>query len=674
MRFALIAIAITLAAQTPPVRIGAFAAESRTFYTAAGGLPSDDLRSVQLDPAGAPTVITASGAATFVNGVWKPAAVPPPAPRLNAEARPDGLYVKTESGLWERQFPRSGARSWAPVDVRGVAYDTRGRLWFASPQGAGVLDGSTWTLYTGADGLPYDDFTCVAAGEDGVVWFGTHLGAIRFDGHSWEYRAGPRWLPNDDVRAIAVDSHGTAWIATAGGLAQIKRTPMTLAAKALIFEAEIDKRHRRTPYQYVHPVVLQRPGDTASFTQVDSDNDGLWTAMYGAGECFACGAGIETACSRARQAFKALEFLRLVTQGGPHPAPRGFVARSILPTSGPDPNLHDSPARDRAKQLTDHRWKLITPRWPRDASGQWYWKSDTSSDELDGHYFFYGLYYDLAAKTEEDRQAVRTQVRELTDHLIGHGFTLVDHDGHPTRWGYFNPAELNLNRDWWEERGLNSLSMLAYLKVAHHITGDERYARAAHSLIQSHGYAANAMIAKSHLGPGGGNQSDDEMIFMNYFSLLRYETGPDLRQKYLLGFYRHWQNEAPEMNPLFNFLYAAVARNASFESAFGREDLSISGAWLEDSLATLRSIPLDRVGWPFRNSHRKDLSPLAHFLGAGRAVRVNGKVIPADERYFSHWNHDPYQLDRSSDGLELGDGAVFLLPYYAGLYYGFFKE
>jgi ligand-binding sensor domain-containing protein len=61
---------------------------------------------------------------------------------------------------------------WAPINVRGVAYDSRGRLWFASPQGVGCFDNG-WTLYTGAEGLPYNDFTTMAAGEAGVVWFGT---------------------------------------------------------------------------------------------------------------------------------------------------------------------------------------------------------------------------------------------------------------------------------------------------------------------------------------------------------------------------------------------------------------------------------------------------------------------------------------------------------------------
>ena len=75
--------------------------------------------------------------------------------------------------------------------------------------------------------------------------------------------------------------------------------------------------------------------------------------------------------------------------------------------------------------------------------------------------------------TEKER--VRQVVRDLTDHLIDHGFALVDHDGTPTRWGNYRPESLNHDIHWWPERGLNSLSMLSYLAVAHHVTGDDRY-------------------------------------------------------------------------------------------------------------------------------------------------------------------------------------------------------
>jgi len=686
VKFAAIFLLFTSFTSAQPLKVGVFRQEVRTEFTSAQGLPSDDVRRVWLDADGRPHALTAAGAARFDGQKWVRAALRPPAANsapgpggLLAEARPEGLFLHRPGRPVERLFPSDGRQSWAVKDVRGVVFDSRGRLWFCSSQGVGVLDGARWTLYTPAEGLPYDDFTAIAAGGDGSIWFGTRMGAIRFDGHHWSYRQGRRWLPNDEVRSIAVEPDGTAWIATAAGISRIGRRPMTLAEKAQFFEQEIDRRHRRTPYGFVHAVVVSRPGDASEWTQTDSDNDGLWTAMYGAGECFAFAAtGDEAARRRARKAFEALRFLSQVTQGGSHPAPRGFIARSILPASGPDPNLRDSPERDRRRQASDRLWKVIVPRWPLSADGKWYWKTDTSSDELDGHFFFYAAYYDHVARTDEERQEVRDHVSAVADHLLVHAYSLVDHDGRPTRWAVFGPDRLNHDRDWWQERGINSLSILSYLRTAHHITGDVRYERACRALVERHGYAMNAMIVKSHQGPGGGNQSDDEMIFMNYYNLIRYETDPDLRMKYLLGFRHHFENEIPEMNPLFNFLYAAVARGASFEDAFGRRDLSPPPGWLEDAVDTLKRIPLDRFDWAHRNSVRRDIVLLPRHLrenSAGRyGMRNCGRVIPADERYFSHWNHDPWQLDTGGEGRTLADGTVFLLPYYLGLYHRFLRD
>ena len=187
--------------------------------------------------------------------------------------------------------------------------------------------------------------------------------------------------------------------------------------------------------------------------------------------------------------------------------------------------------RDDQMRRRDKKWKTLTPRWGTSADGQWYWKADTSSDELDGHFFFYALYYDLVAGPEE-RPAVRQVVHRIVDHLLRNDFALVDHDGQPTRWAVFGPNALNRDPSWWEERGLNSMSVLSYLRVAEHVCETEEqkipYREAARQLIEQHGYAASAHHPKVHEGPGTGNQSDNEMALMNLYNLIRYEQDPEL--------------------------------------------------------------------------------------------------------------------------------------------------
>jgi hypothetical protein len=597
-------------------------------------------------------------------------------------ASSDGLFQRHDQG-WSRLEARDDrGRVWSSHDVLGVTFDSRDRLWLATHAGVGVRTADGWRFFEGKDGLPYNDFTGLAAGPDGAVWMATRRGLIRFDQTDWHYRQGPRWLPDDHIRQIVIDASGRVWLATAAGLGFIEHRSMTLAEKAALYENEIERYIKRTPLGYVAEALLQTPADKSTVNPQDSDNDGLWTAMYGAAQCFAFAATQDPAAQlRAEGAFRALKFLQTVTQGGSHSPPDGYVARTIRPIDWPDPNV-GRVERDREEQKGDRLWKVYEPRWPKSADGQWFWKSDTSSDELDGHYFFYPLYYDFCAESDTEKQEVRAVVRKLTDHLLRHSYVLIDHDGKPTRWAIFGPQYLNRDPDWWAERGLNSLSILSYLAVASHVTGDPRYAAASRELIDQHGYAQNAMYPKVQHGPGSGNQSDDEMAFMCYYSLLRYSRDEELKAQIRFSFFRYWANEAPELNPFFNIAYAAHNLGATMTINWGTFPLSPWDGWLEDSRATLYGFPLDRLNWPHQNSHRLDIVPLGlaqardlYEAGRGhRGHRVNGKVLPVENRHFNHWNTDPWQLDYGGHGNELAAGTVFLLPYHLGVYHGFIEK
>jgi hypothetical protein len=566
-----------------------------------------------------------------------------------------GLYVRTGEGAWLQLFPAGENGRWAPRSVRSVTFDTENRLWFASQEGVGVCQNrwDQWRLFSGANGLPYDSFTCVSSGEDGSVWVGTTRGALRWDGKDWSYRAGLRWLTNDEVRALSVRGSGDAWIATAGGISLIERRTMTFAEKARLFEQMTETRHNR--YGYVAGCALKRAGDLSSWEPSDSDNDGLWTGMYGAGECFRWAATHDPeAKHRARRSFEALKFLSDVT-GMP-----GFPARSILPTSGRDPNAGHSEQSDRNDRRGDPLWKVIHPRWPKNATGEWYWKCDTSSDEIDGHIFFYAVYYDLVADTPEEKERVKKVACSIVDHIMERGWYLVDYDGKPTRWGVWAPEKLNSDPLWWHERGLNSLEILSFLKVAEHMTGDPKYAAAADELIEKHSYDTNMICQKITFPPDDINDSDDEMAFMCFYNLVKYEKDPKRLWKYLTGLTTSWEFERGERNPLFNFMYGALAQGRQFDR--------------EQAFDTLKRIPIDLIDWRMQNSYRKDLP--FRIYGATRPTAPNstrGDTLPIDERCFLRWNGNPYQLDGGGPGHSEDDGTLFLLPYYMGLYYKFIE-
>jgi len=665
-----------------------FAQEARIFLTTDDGLPGTDVRDVVVDGTGRLTVRIGDQwfQGKSEKGMpWQRVPAPQETQALSSDRReqPSILSQPTEGSLpWSDRLPASLGRliladsrhAWTPHEPL-VVEDTEGGFWVADAHGVAHLSGKAASLFTPADGLPRTDFTAAAVASDGRLFLGTPHGLIHFDGQHWAYRQGLRWLPDDEVRAIATEGDD-AWVATAGGLAKLVFTPITLQRKAEIYQDAIDLHHRRTEFGYVIEARGPTPGSTEGLSVSDSDNDGLWTSMYGAGECFAYGAtGDSDAKRRAEAVFEALRFLSIAPRGGSHPAPRGFIARTVVPTTEPDPNLRSGytlEGQRRSQQNGDKLWRIYEPRWPKSADGRYWWKSDTSSDELDGHYFFYGLYYDLVADTEEEKERVREIVRDNIDHLISHGFRMHDHVG-PTRWANYAPESLNHDLVWAPERGLNSLSMLSYLATAAHITGDERYLEVAAMLREKHGYHQNVMNPKLQNGIGSGNQSDDEMAFMAFYNLLAYEPDEELRTRYRLAFYRAWQLELPEQNPFFNLCYAVFGIGHDHTDPWSTISLAPDASWLSESVTTLRRFPLDRFDWAHRNSDRLDL---VRVPGDGidvrnRYMRTNNRVIPVDERHFNHWNHNPWQPDSGSDGRTLSSGTVYLLPYWMARYHGF---
>jgi len=483
---------------------------------------------------------------------------------------------------------------------------------------------------------PVPDLQLFATDRDGVRWLGSPEGAARFDPAAdhpwdrWQFFAGPRWLKDNLVRNIVVGEEKNArrvWIRTGTGVTLLEWRPMTLAEKAAHFEELIEKHHVR--HGFVADCRLREPGNLDSSFTTDNDNDGLWTAMYLAAQSYRFATTRdEDARRKATRAFEAI--VRLLDITG-HP---GFPARSFVAAGEP----HDG------------------GEWHPTPDGKWRWKGDTSSDELVGHYYGHALFYELAAN-EAQKEAVRRVLRAMTDHLITHEYDLIDLDGRPTRWGQWSERYYATEEGLYE-RALRSLELLAFLKTAHHVTGDEKYARAYADRI-SRGYAS--FIREYRRWPDGGevNFSDDELAYLSIDPLLRYERDPKLRREYLDSVRFVWGEIRPDMNPLWNFISAA--------SDAGRLDRRTR----EDSLRTLGRIPWLPFEWDVRNSQRTDvqLRPQADRFGRRELVQT----LPPDERPQHKWNGNPYVPDGGHGG-SLECGTYYLLPYWMGRYHGWIED
>lgn len=478
--------------------------------------------------------------------------------------------------------------------------------------------------------LPHTDVTVITAAPSGQIWIGTPQGAVRMhaDLRAREYFAGKRWLPQDHVTGIGFDG-GATWVETSGGYARIADVLMTLEEKSRSFVARVQARHVR--WGLTSDSRLQVPGDVSSSQTVSSDNDGLWTAMYVAAEAFRYRVtGEPDARANARQGMNALMRLESIT------GISGFPARSFI-RIGTD------------AQPADGEWHDTSDR-------QWRWKGDTSSDEIVGHYFAYPIYYDLVAE-ETEKPALRAAIARITSHILDHDYQLVGPRGR-TRWGWWGPDAI------WEdpdETGLRALHILSHLRVAIHMAPDEtlrsRFAAAYRDLIEKHRYHWLTRNQKIMV-PGAINHSDDELAFLSYYPLLRYEADPALLAVYRQSLERSWQIERPERNPLWNVIYAAGSGAAEYDR--------------DAAVRTLREIPMDLIQWSVRNSHRRDvpIDPLADRFKRAQALIV----LPYDELPMSKWNGNPYALDGNREGRSEDDGAYFLLPYWMGRFHRVLPE
>lgn len=576
---------------------------------------------------------TSNGLLTY-SGKWE--AVPfANGKRINAIAGDSkhDLWLASNDGLLRRMAGR-----WINMDDNLMAYglkrnyfalesrDNATELLFGGLFAVGCLaqNGNHWLL-RGADGLPYGPVTSIRTSGK-VLWLGTQRGAIKKD-DNWHYYAGKRWLPNDQVNDILpVDEH-TVWIATSEGISQIQQVEMSLEQKAAAFEERIKARHDR--YGLVSGSQLLVSGDLSTSKTRTDDNDGLWTSVYLAAECFRYSVTHSPeAKANAVKAYEAMERLETIT-GIP-----GFPARSLVAaneSTGEGGEWHLTP---------DKKWK---------------WKGDTSSDELVGHLFALPLFYDLVAEGPLKERA-KNLIHRIMNHIVDNNFHLVDQDGKPTRWAVWTPDSLNVKPNWMYEQGINSLQILAFLKAGFHVTGDTKFEAAFQNLVKNHHYIEN-MIQQKMYGPLDVNHSDDELAFLPYYTLFRYATDPELLPFYKKSIQRSWNVEQADRIPIWNIIASASLK----------KDCDLNTA-----LEELQLIPMDLVGWTMNNSHRWDLpkDQLTDRFGKPQAVRP----VPTPERAISKWNYNTYQYDAGSNGYSEDDGAYFLLPYWMGRFHEFFTN
>ena len=532
--------------------------------------------------------------------------------------------------------------------VDGVRTQDGGFI-LATTTGPVLVRGDYWHPLTGADGVPRVDMTCVLLGRDGAIWGGTEEGVWRHYNGRFNYFWGKRWLLDNKVTGLSETSDGKIIVHTAKGSSTLWQDHVALSVLADHFEKITLQRHDRNGY--ITGCGLKKQGDPkAGVIPEASDNDGLWTALAVAAYAFKAAATgnpqDKRLCVRYLDAILDLERLTGIP---------GFPARAIMTETERQAGVLGFSDTETVR-LEGEETKI----WFKSPVDPNIWcKGDTSSDELDGHYYAWFI-ADFVLNDPAIRKKMAPVVKRVTDHLISHNHRMFGHHGKRTLWGEWNPESINGSLQWYEERGLNSMEYITYLAIAHRITGDKKYLDVREEFIRKHHYDLNSLLYRDGSLWYQVNHSDDELAMTVWLPMILCETDPWRKQLWVRNLMTAWDGTKgsrgikAERSPFY--IAHIMALTGDTDAAGTMTD--VLGHW-----------PLDLVNHTIKNSHRHDIQLRTHQSRGTEQFLTN--TLPLEEQRVMRWNGSPFEPDHGGDGQSEEDGIAFLLPYWMGVYYGF---
>jgi hypothetical protein len=545
----------------------------------------------------------------------------------------DTLYVHLTDrigAIYKGGFQFNYLADWGTLQQGSAIRDMQSwgsRLVLATDKGLGILRGMTWYRMQGEDGLCVEDTTSLALGFDRDLWIGTKRGAVRFVNGEYQYFGAQRWLPDNHVNAIACGDK-VVYAATNGGLGVITYEPWTLQKKAEWYENWLQEWGMKR-LGFTHK--LDWNPELQEWIREVSDNDVGYSSHYFTSLCFKYAVtGDKVARAGALDMMKSMKWSEEITSID------GFPARSIWAVG------------EKGNQA-QHGSGGLPAEWHLTPDGLWQWKGDTSSDETDGHNYATALFLELAAINDDERAMATDHLQRMVGHIVDNGWYLKDVDGKPTRWARWDPEYLQRPYGAYAA-GLNGMEALNYVTTAYHFTGDAKFQKGKEQLIEW-GYHDAVPRQKQTFHPGYFTPFDDRLAFYSFYSLVRYETDPELRSIWRMGLERSWEVKRIEGVPWFNFIYGALTGN-DCESA--------------RATAHLREWPLDLRHFSYNNSHRDDLyTPKGYRMYSERI-----KPLSPRETSVMRWDGDFMGLNGGGGGRVVTDPASWLDAYWMGRYYG----
>jgi signal transduction histidine kinase/ligand-binding sensor domain-containing protein len=154
----------------------------------------------------------------------------------------DGLWIGTPAGArryYDGKIEQFNEIAGEPFgDVRAIAQDKSGALWFGTAGGGLVRRGNgNFRRFKKSDGLSSDFIECLHFADDGALWIGTFGGGLnRFKNGKFSVVNREQGLPNSVIGHIEADGRGFFWMSSYDGILRAKETDLNRCADGEIAE------------------------------------------------------------------------------------------------------------------------------------------------------------------------------------------------------------------------------------------------------------------------------------------------------------------------------------------------------------------------------------------------------------------------------------------------------
>lgn len=132
-----------------------------------------------------------------------------------AQDKKGNLWYGTEMGVGKydgKCFTHYSEKQGIRNPVNSILEDKKGNLWFGTWGGGAIkYSGKTFTKFTKGQGLIDNDVFSIIEDRTGNLWFATKGGVSKFNGESFTHFTTKEGLSSNDVRSVFEDSRGNIW-------------------------------------------------------------------------------------------------------------------------------------------------------------------------------------------------------------------------------------------------------------------------------------------------------------------------------------------------------------------------------------------------------------------------------------------------------------------------------